>query len=76
MTTVRVLRDHTTVGVTTTPFYRCPIIKYTGTCISYIAFLVLYSYVALFGFRWEWSNPEIILYVWILILIIDEVRVI
>ncbi len=37
-------------------FYRAPAVKYTGTCISLFLFMLLYSYVALFSFRfvgWE-----------------------
>ena len=55
-------------------FYKCPIVKYSGICISYLLFIVLFSYVALFGYRWEYQIPEICLYAWILILIMGEVR--
>lgn len=55
-------------------FYKCPIVKYTGICLSFLAFLILYSYVVLFGYRWEYQYPEIVLYSWILILIIGEIR--
>ena len=55
-------------------FYKCPIVKYTGTCISYLMFILLYSYVTLFGFRYEYRTEEILLYVWISILILDEFR--
>ena len=41
---------------------------------SYGAFLMLYTYVALFKFEWDYQPEEIILYVWFLILIIDELR--
>ena len=55
-------------------FYRAPIIKYTGSVLSYFAFIILYTYVALFGFRWEYQYAELALYAWIAILILDEVR--
>ena len=55
-------------------FYRAPVVKYTGTCISFFFLIALYSFVVLYGFRWEYTTPEIILYIWILILILDEMR--
>lgn len=55
-------------------FYRAPMVKYIGTFVSYTAFLLLYSSVALFNFEWEYRASEIILYVWMSILIVDEVR--
>ena len=39
-----------------------------------IRHLVLYSYVVLFGFRWDYQYPELSLYLWILILILGEIR--
>lgn len=54
--------------------YRSPVIKYTGTCVSYILLVMLYSYVALYGYRQEYQLPEILLYIWILVLIVDELR--
>ena len=55
-------------------FYKCPFVKYCGICISYFCFITLFSYVALFGYRWHYQIPEIGLYAWILILITGEVR--
>jgi hypothetical protein len=55
-------------------FYRAPFVKYVGNVISFIVLVLLYSYVALFGYRWQFQIPEIVLYVWILILFIDELR--
>ena len=55
-------------------FYRSPVIKYTGTCFSYLILILLYSYVTLFGFRYEYQVPEVVLYCWIFILILDEIR--
>ena len=49
-------------------------IKYTGTCLSYILLVILYSYVDLYGYRQEYQLAEVILYAWILILVIDEFR--
>ena len=43
-------------------FYKAPVVKYVGTCISYLIFLLLYSYVILFGFRYEYQIPELIVY--------------
>ena len=43
-------------------FYRAPIVKYVGTCVSYLCFLLLYSYVILFGFRYQYQILELVLY--------------
>lgn len=55
-------------------FYKCPIVKYTSIFLSYFIFIFLYSYVVLFGFRWEYQIPELSLYVWIAILMVGEIR--
>ena len=55
-------------------FYRSPIVKYTGSCISFASLLLLYSYVAIFGYRFQYQTAEIVLYVWIAILILEECR--
>ena len=55
-------------------FYRAPMVKYIGTFVSYVAFILLYSSVALFNFNWEFQASEIVLYIWIAILIVDEIR--
>ena len=55
-------------------FYKCPIVKYTGMCISFVAFLLLYSFVVLFQYRWEYHISEIVLYAWFIILGISELR--
>ena len=55
-------------------FYRAPVVKYIGTCVSYFGLIGLYSFVVLYGFRWEYQTSELILYVWIFILIFDECR--
>ena len=53
-------------------FYSAPIVKYTCNLISYIMFLLLYTCVALFNFQWQIQDAEVVLYVWFLILILDE----
>ena len=53
-------------------FYKAPIVKYTCNVISYVLFLLLYTSVALFNFEWKFQVAEIILYLWLLILILDE----
>lgn len=55
-------------------FYRAPLVKYVEHCASYIIFLLLYTYVLLFAFRWEIQPSEIVVYVWFATLILDEVR--
>ena len=55
-------------------FYKCPIVKYTGMCISFLAFVLLYSYVILFDYRWEYGIAEVVLYGWFIILFISELR--
>ena len=55
-------------------FYKCPIVKYAGMLLSFMLFILLYSYVILFGYRWEYQIPEICLYVWICVIIVGEIR--
>ena len=55
-------------------FYKSPIIKFYGECISYTLFVVLHTYVALFNYTREFLIPELVLYVWIIILIVDDFR--
>ena len=49
-------------------------VKFYGNCISYLAFVLLYSYTALFNFTWQFQYSEMALYAWFVILIIDEFR--
>ncbi len=42
--------------------------------MSYFVFILLYSYVILFAFRWEYEWAELALYFWIGILMIGEIR--
>ena len=55
-------------------FYRTPQVKYIGHFVSYALFLLLYSYVALFNYTWRYKTSEMALYLWLLILILDELR--
>ena len=55
-------------------FYKTPMVKYISTFISYAFFLMLYTSVALFNFEWEYRGSEIMVYVWLCIMIVDEVR--
>ena len=55
-------------------FYRAPIVKYTGSCLSFVALLLLYSFVCIYGYRYDFQNAEIVLYIWFVILILDECR--
>ena len=55
-------------------FYKAPMVKFYGNCISYLAFVLLYSYTALFNFTWQFQYSEMALYAWFVILIIDEFR--
>ena len=55
-------------------FYKAPMIKFYGNCISYLFFVFLYSYFALFNFTWTFQYSEIVLYILFLILIIEEFR--
>ena len=42
----------------------CLTTLYSGNCISYVLLLTLYSYVAVFGYRWGYQIPELVLYGW------------
>ena len=55
-------------------FYKCPKVKYAGMMISFFLFIFLYSYVILFGYRWEYQIPELCLYVWIGVILVGEIR--
>ena len=55
-------------------FYKAPMIKFYGNCISYLFLVLLSSYIALFNYTWTFQYSEIVLYIWFLILIIDEFR--
>ena len=55
-------------------FYKAPMVKFIGNVCSYFVFLLLYAYVAIFNFTWTIQKSELVLYAWIAIFMLDEVR--
>ncbi|PAA85706.1 hypothetical protein BOX15_Mlig003066g1 [Macrostomum lignano] len=58
-------------------FYSAPVVRFSYTTISYLAFLCLYSYTLLFKFGPSlpnWSASHLLLYVWVLSLVLEELR--
>ena len=55
-------------------FYKAPIIKFYGECISYTLFVLLHTYIALFNYTREFLVPELVLYSWTFVLFLDELR--
>ena len=55
-------------------FYKAPMVKFIGNVCSYFVFLLLYAYVAIFNFTWRTQYSEIVLYAWIVINVLDELR--
>ncbi|CAG0904044.1 unnamed protein product, partial [Darwinula stevensoni] len=55
-------------------FYKAPITKFAGNTLSYVFFLLLYSYMILFDFGWEIRYTEKVVLAWIGIFIIEEFR--
>ena len=55
-------------------FYKAPMVKFIGNVCSYFVFLLLYAYVAIFNFTWTTQKSELVLYAWIAIFMLDEVR--
>ena len=55
-------------------FYKAPMVKFIGNVCSYFVFLLLYAYVAIFNFTWNIQNSEMVLYAWIVINMLDELR--
>ena len=55
-------------------FYHAPIVKYTSNLLTYIAFLLLYTYIVLYNFGWGFQASEVVAYVWMFILILEETR--
>ena len=49
-------------------------VKFIGNVCSYFVFLLLYAYVAIFNFTWTTQKSELVLYAWIAIFMLDEVR--
>ncbi|XP_043211040.1 transient receptor potential cation channel subfamily M member 5-like isoform X1 [Amphibalanus amphitrite] len=55
-------------------FYKAPFTKLIGNAISYAAFLVLYTYMILFDFRFEMQLTEKIVIFWIFTMCLDVLR--
>ena len=55
-------------------FYKSPVIKFYGECISYTLFVLLHTYVALFNYTRDFLLPELVIYVWIIVLVVDDFR--
>ena len=55
-------------------FYKAPMVKYIGSFVSYAIFLLLYTSVALWNFEWHYRSWEVAVYVWLIILMVDESR--
>ena len=55
-------------------FYKAPMVKYIGSFVSYAIFLLLYTSVALWNFEWQTRSWEVAVYVWLVILMVDETR--
>ena len=55
-------------------FYKAPMVKYIGSFVSYAIFLLLYTSVALWNFEWQYRGWEVVVYVWLVILMVDETR--
>ena len=49
-------------------------VKYIGSFVSYAIFLLLYTSVALWNFEWQYRSWEVAVYVWLIILMVDESR--
>ena len=49
-------------------------VKYFEHCVSYVVFLLLYTYFLLFDFEWRIQHTEIVVYVWLATLVVDECR--
>ncbi|XP_072048465.1 transient receptor potential cation channel subfamily M member 1-like [Amphiura filiformis] len=57
-------------------FRKAPVTKFWIYAISYVIFLLLYTYVLLFEFDQHLQALDIILFVWILTMVFEEIRVI
>ncbi|KAM8857100.1 transient receptor potential cation channel subfamily M member 2-like [Synchiropus picturatus] len=55
-------------------FYDSPQVKFYWSIVSYLAFLFLFSVVLMMDFQVTPSNAELLLYVWLLSLLFQEVR--
>ncbi|XP_071522333.1 transient receptor potential cation channel subfamily M member-like 2 [Panulirus ornatus] len=54
-------------------FYKSPISKFYAHSTAFVVFLALYAYVVLFDLRYEMSVTEMVLVVWIMVFIMEEV---
>ncbi|XP_069986599.1 transient receptor potential cation channel subfamily M member 1 [Penaeus vannamei] len=54
-------------------FYKSPISKFYAHTTSYVAFLLLYSYVVMFDFKYEMSATEMLVIVWISAVAVEKV---
>ena len=55
-------------------FIKSPVAKYVTHLFSYLAMAGLHSYVAMFSYRWEYLPSEWLLYAWICVLAVTEVK--
>ncbi|XP_013398789.1 transient receptor potential cation channel subfamily M member 2 [Lingula anatina] len=55
-------------------FYNAPLTTFLHNCISYLCFLMLFSYILLTNFYPTVSTAEYILMVWVFTLLVEEVR--
>ena len=55
-------------------FYKAPYTKLMGNAMSYAVFLVLYTYMILFDFRFEVQLTEKIVIFWLFTMLLDIVR--
>lgn len=64
-----------TVGEKFLVFYRAPMTKYTTHWVNYGGFVILYSYIGLFGYRYGDPNnyPIIVLFAWVIALTAEEI---
>ncbi|XP_064594682.1 transient receptor potential cation channel subfamily M member-like 2 isoform X2 [Liolophura sinensis] len=63
-----------TVGEKFWFFFNAPVITFCYNVISYLAFLVLYSYILLVVFSPQLSNAELVLIVWVFTIFVEELR--
>lgn len=55
-------------------FYNAPVVTFMHNCISYIIFLLLFSYILLTDFNKNTSIVEYVLIFWVITLILEETR--
>lgn len=54
--------------------YSCPQVKFYWNVVSYFTFLFLYAAVLIVDFQMMPSRWEMLLYIWLLTLLFEEVR--